>query len=204
MYASSTRSRRGFALGWVGIALILLSLMAFAMYFVTSSTQANLVHALVGEQYFDLCVSALSEALAEVNESVHTGQPLAGQNITAMLGKDFPSKPKELHLEFEPAHTREAAGKVYPGVTIDTVVLRSVGRYPPGEADPLLGVLELKGAAHGTLGGLRAGREVTYRLIFSVPCSTQWLAAPDMTYMRIHWGIPTLNPSPVSLVVKRI
>ena len=199
MHDSSCR-RRGFALGWVLAACFLLALLAGAIWFLTSSTQANLGHALLGESMMDLAVSALSESLAVVRTAVLTGQPLAGRDVARMLARDYPFP----DLKIEPELTRKLAAELKVSATVDAVLLHAVGRSPPGEEDPLRGAVDLTAHVTTRFGAVLIGREVSYRLVFAVPCGTAVLPGARYEYMRVHWGLPNLDPNPLMVLVKRL
>ncbi|MBI4863262.1 MAG: hypothetical protein HY815_23805 [Candidatus Riflebacteria bacterium] len=192
--------RSGFALGWVGGLLLLLALVAFSLWFVTNTTQANLTRAVVGQVYMDLAISALSETVVAFREAVVKDEVFHGVNFNEALAKEFPFDP----FKIEPTATTRLARRLYPGVTVSPVTVRPVGRSPPGEENPLLGSLEMVVTASGRLGGFKTGREVTYRFVFATPCSVAQLPSDEGTYMRIHWGRPVLYTKPVSTLVKRL
>jgi hypothetical protein len=194
------RARGGFVLGWVGGVLVLLALIAFSLWYVTTTVQANVARAAVGQVYLDLCISALSEAAASLNDSVLEDKPYLGLKVREALGRDFPFDEKT----FEPKRTIEMAAKLYPDVKVGSVAIRPVDRTSPGDEDPLLGAMEMKVKCEGRLGGIATGREITHRFVFSVPCSTNMLAGDQATYMRIHWGRPILYTKPVASRVLRL
>ena len=199
MRASSSRNR-AFALGWVLSACFLLALLAGAIWYLTSTTQANLGHALLGEAMMDLAESALAESLAVVRGALISGKPLAGRNVKLMFARDYPFT----DLTIDPQLTRKLATDLKLSATIDAVTLHAVGRTPPGEEDPLRGAVDLTARVTTRYGALSIGREVSWRLVFAVPCGAAALPGVRHEYMRIHWGLPKVDPNPLMVLVKRL
>jgi hypothetical protein len=183
----------------VGGLVLLLALFAGTLWFVTTSTRVNLARAVAGQAYMDICLSALSETLVKLRDSVFKDQPFEGRKIRDLLAGDYPFDA----FDVEPALTRELFAKLHPKVTIGKVVVRPVSREPPGENDDLLGVIELAMKVSGTLGGATTGREVTMRLPFLVPCTVSRMGSDSGSYVSIHWGTPRIATTPVALSVKR-
>jgi hypothetical protein len=200
MHASSAPDRRGFALGSVLGVLLFLSVVAFGLHFVTSSTQANVARAVSGRAHLDLCLSAQHEVQSMLRSAITFRQPFQGRKLHDQLGEKFPFEP----FEVEPATTRKLAAEVYPGATVSSVKVRIVGRDLPGGEDPLLGVIEMTVSSTGRLAGAYSGRELRHRVIFVVPCAAQTLTSEAGVYQSIHWGTPFLQSTPISERVTRL
>lgn len=180
--------------------MLLLAILAFSLWFMSTTTRRNLARASAGQIYMDCCLSAANEVLVGISESVRAQKPLAGLDFELALSKNFPFTAAEV----EPALTRKMVERLWPGMKLGKVKIVPVDRSPPGDEDPLIGVIELIVKAEGDLGGARTGREVAVRLAFTVPCSTETLTSDEASYMRIHWGLPQLMTQPIAMRVVRL
>jgi hypothetical protein len=188
---------RGFVLGWVGVVLILVAIVAGGLHFATSTSRAAVGRAVHAQVYMNLALSALAEALAEVRVSVEEKRALGAIDLYRALGRDFPFEP----IEIEPKLTRAMAARLHKSVTVGMVRVGPQSRPPAGWTNPLQGLVELKVQVTGGFGGMKTGREVSQMLVFHVPCSVASLSAFDSTYQRIHWGRPTVVSNPVIMKV---
>jgi len=123
-----SRPIRGFVLGWVGVVLILIAIVAGGLHFATTTTRASVGRAVYAQVYMNVALSALAEAQAEVRLSVEEKRAIGVLDLYRALGRDFPFEP----IEIEPKLTRAMAAKLHRNVTVGMVKVQPQTRPPAG------------------------------------------------------------------------
>lgn len=198
MGACSRSSRRGMALAWSAGLAVLLLLFGWVLSSMGLSATRSVAQASSAQAYRDLCASALAEAVLVVRAAAGPGGSLAGLPLHEALGAQYPfdrdaagnaTPPKPIPVPLTQALARTLHGD---RVVIESVRLASGERMSPGEADPLVGAIELVATVRGTLGGRSGGRELRHRYPFLVPCAVRTRAAPTAEYSSVAFGEPRL------------
>lgn len=198
--AARGRHRVAFVLGWVGGLMILVGIMAFGLWFVTTNARSNVARAIGGQAYMNICLSALAEARAKLIDAIAKREKIGALDPFTGFGKDYPFDAFEIPAGI----TQKLASAAYPGVVVKPVKVGPGKRPPAGWSDPLQGVIEMSVEVSGTIGGGASGREVTHLYVFLVPASFGTVPSQSGTYTRVHWGRPRFLPDPVATRIKSL